>query len=123
MFKGILQGAENKKFISLKNNKFINFEDLMKIIYHIKKDKIQALVNNIFEVEKPNENNNNSASSPQTIQRNPKKDFLNSSIQSPKRGGPSEFQEQDYNKNEKELIIETGVKKDTIFQKSKFHQK
>ena len=49
MFKSILDEAENKKFIPLKNNKFINFEDVSKIIYYIKKEKIQLLVGNIFD--------------------------------------------------------------------------
>lgn len=51
MFKSILLNTENKKVIPLRNNKFTNFEDILKIIYHIKKDKIQLLVNNIFERE------------------------------------------------------------------------
>ena len=51
MFKSILLNTENKKVIPLRNNKFNNFEDILKIIYHIKKEKIQLLVNNIFERE------------------------------------------------------------------------
>lgn len=49
MFKSILKETENKKFIPLKNNKFINFEDVSKIVYYIKKEKIQLLVGNIFD--------------------------------------------------------------------------
>ena len=51
MFRSILNNAENKKFIPIKNNKFINFDDIFKIVYFIKKEKIQLLVNNIFEKE------------------------------------------------------------------------
>ena len=42
---------KNELFIPIKNNKFINFDDIFKIVYFIKKEKIQLLVNNIFEKE------------------------------------------------------------------------
>ena len=48
MFNIILENAKNKQSVPLKNNKFINFEDIMKIIYYIKKEKIQKLIEDIY---------------------------------------------------------------------------
>ncbi len=48
MFNTILENAKNKQSVPLRNNKFINFEDILKIIYYIKKEKIQKLIEDIY---------------------------------------------------------------------------
>ena len=48
MFNTILENAKNKQSVPLRNNKFINFEDILKIIYYIKKEKIQKFIEDIY---------------------------------------------------------------------------
>ena len=48
MFNTIFETAKNKQSVPLKNNKFINFEDILKILYYIKKEKIQKLIEDIY---------------------------------------------------------------------------
>lgn len=48
MFKSILDSSINKQSIPLRNNKFINFGRILKIIYYFKKEKIQKIIEIIF---------------------------------------------------------------------------
>ena len=48
MFKSILENSINKLSIPLRNNKFINFDDILKMIYYFKKEKMQKLIENIY---------------------------------------------------------------------------
>ena len=49
MFKSILDSSINKQSIPQRNNKFINFGRILKIIYHFKKEKIQKIVEIIYD--------------------------------------------------------------------------
>ena len=49
MFKSILDSSINKQSIPLRNNKFINFGRILKIIYYFKKEKIQKIIEIIFD--------------------------------------------------------------------------
>ena len=49
MFKSILDSSINKQSIPMRNNKFINFGRILKIIYYFKKEKIQKIIEIIFD--------------------------------------------------------------------------
>ena len=49
MFKSILESSINKQSIPQRNNKFINFGRILKIIYYFKKEKIQKIIEIIFD--------------------------------------------------------------------------
>ena len=49
MFKSILDSSINKQSIPQRNNKFINFGRILKIIYYFKKEKIQKIIEIIFD--------------------------------------------------------------------------
>ena len=49
MFKSILDSSINKQSIPLRNNKFINFGRILKLIYYFKKEKIQKIIEIIFD--------------------------------------------------------------------------
>ncbi len=51
MFKSILDSSINKQSIPQRNNKFINFGRILKIIYYFKKEKIQKIIEIIFDKE------------------------------------------------------------------------
>ena len=62
MFKSILDNSINKQSILLKNNKYINFGRILKFIYYVKKEKIQKIIEIIYNKElkyksKTNKNN------------------------------------------------------------------
>ena len=48
MFKSILDNTINKQSVPLRNNKYINFGSILKIIYYFKKEKIQKIIEIIF---------------------------------------------------------------------------
>ena len=63
MFKSILDNSINKQSILLKNNKYINFGRILKFIYYVKKEKIQKIIEIIYNKElkyksKTNKNKN-----------------------------------------------------------------
>ena len=51
MFKSILDNSINKQSILLKNNKYINFGRILKFIYYVKKEKIQKIIEIIYNKE------------------------------------------------------------------------
>ena len=64
MFKSILDNSINKQSILLKNNKYINFGRILKFIYYVKKEKIQKIIEIIYNKElkyksKTNKDKNN----------------------------------------------------------------
>ena len=49
MFRSILDRSINKQNLPQRNNKFINFGRILKIIYYFKKEKIQKIIEIIFD--------------------------------------------------------------------------
>jgi hypothetical protein len=59
MFKSILDNSINKQSILLKNNKYINFGRILKFIYYVKKEKIQKIIEIIYNKELKYKSKNN----------------------------------------------------------------
>ena len=83
MFKSILDNSINKQSIPLRNNKYINFGRILKFIYHVKKEKIQKIIEIIYgkdlkhKSKKEDEKNN--------IDNNFNENIFNMKINSPQK--------------------------------------